>query len=267
MSDMTDRPGPEAPPMPEVRAIGFGDIRAALARGWRDFREAPAFGLAIAALFVAGGLVILLQLTVLDQGWLILPIAVGFPLIGPFAAVGLYEVSHCLEQGRRPDWNGVLHRIFEQRKGQIPSIAFVVIFFLGIWFYLAHLIFALFFGLSAMTNISSSWQLLLSGQGLAMLAVGSAVGALLAFLLFAISVVSFPLLMDREVDFVTAMIVSVTAVKRNLPVMLAWALLVGILTVLALVPAFLGLLVVLPVLGHATWHLYRRVFAPADNGA
>ena len=251
--------------MPQLREIRFADLGAALGQGWDDFLRAPVFGLVIAGLFVAGGIVILLQLTVLDQGWLILPIAVGFPLIGPFAAVGLYEVSHQLEQGLRPDWNGVLHRILEQRKGQIPSIAFVVIFFFGIWFYLAHLIFALFFGLSAMTNISSSWQLLLSAQGLIMLAVGSAVGGVLALLLFSISVVSFPLLMDREVDFVTAMIVSVTAVKRNFPVMLAWALLIGVLTVLALVPAFLGLFVVLPVLGHATWHLYRRAVAPAEE--
>ena len=95
-----------------------------------------------------------------------------------------------------------------------------------------------------------------------MLAVGSLVGAVLAFFLFSISVVSFPLLVDRELDFVTGMIASVSAVFGNLPVMLLWAALIGVLTVLAMAPMFLGLFLVLPVLGHATWHLYRRVLEP-----
>jgi uncharacterized membrane protein len=258
---MTDTT-PAAPAMPEIRTIGVGDLRHALAAGWADFRKAPSFGLGIAALFTIGGIVILLQLTVLEQSWLILPVAVGFPLIGPFVVVGLYEVSKRLEAGETPDWNGVLGRIFRQRDGQIPSIAFIVTFFFGIWFYMAHLVFALFFGLSAMTNISSSWEVLLEPNGIAMLAVGSAVGGALAFVLYAISVVSFPLLFDRQVDFVTAMITSVSAVLRNFVVMMLWAALISALTLVAMVPLFLGLLIVLPVLGHATWHLYRRVVEP-----
>ena len=253
---------PAASGMPRIREIGVSDLSYALARGWRDFRLAPRFGLAIAGLFVLGGIVIYLQLTVWDQRWMILPVAMGFPLLGPFVVVGLYEVSHQIERGRAPDWAGVLDRILRQRKRQIPTIAFVVTFFVGVWFYLAHLIFALFFGLSAITNISKSYALLLSSHGLAMLAVGSLVGAVLAFLLYAISVVSFPLLVDRELDFVTGMIVSVLAVFRNLRVMALWALLIGVLTVLAMAPFFLGLFLVLPVLGHATWHLYRRVLEP-----
>ncbi|MCB1368305.1 MAG: DUF2189 domain-containing protein, partial [Rhodobacteraceae bacterium] len=230
---------------------------------WRDFRAAPVFGLVIAGLFALGGIIIFLQLTVWESSWLILPVAVGFPLIGPFVVVGLYEVSHQLEEGRRPDWNGVLNRIFRQKDRQIPSIAFIVTFFFGIWFYMAHLVFALFFGLSAMTNISSSYQLLLTPNGLMMLVVGSAVGGALAFVLFSISVVSFPLLMDRDLDFVTGMITSVSAVVQNFAVMITWAAIVAALTVLAMLPMFLGLLIVLPGLGHATWHLYRRVLGPA----
>ncbi|MBZ0128424.1 MAG: DUF2189 domain-containing protein [Rhodobacteraceae bacterium] len=249
--------------MPVVRTIGYGDLGGALAMGWRDFRTAPVFGLVIAGLFVLGGIIIFLQLTVWESSWLILPVAVGFPLIGPFVVVGLYEVSHQLEEGRRPDWNGVLNRIFRQKDRQIPSIAFIVTFFFGIWFYMAHLVFALFFGLSAMTNISTSYQLLLTPNGLMMLLAGSAVGGALAFLLFSISVVSFPLLMDRELDFVTGMITSVSAVVQNFAVMIVWAAIVAALTVLAMLPMFLGLLIVLPVLGHATWHLYRRVLEPA----
>ena len=256
---------PTIPAVPVVRTIGFGDLGGALAMGWRDFRAAPVFGLVIAGLFALGGIIIFLQLTVWESSWLILPVAVGFPLIGPFVVVGLYEVSHQLEEGRRPDWNGVLNRIFRQKDRQIPSIAFIVTFFFGIWFYLAHLVFALFFGLSAMTNISSSYGLLYSQQGLAMLAVGTLVGGALALVLFSITVVSIPLLMERNYDFVTAMITSVASVVRNFAVMLVWAALIGVMTVVAMLPMFLGLLVVLPVLGHATWHLYRRLLEPASS--
>jgi len=253
---------PPSSGMPVVRKIGFADLRFALAQGMRDFAAAPVFGLVIAGIFVSGGIIIYLQLTVLDSSWLILPIAVGFPLIGPFVVVGLYEVSHQIELGNVPRWNAVLKRMLNQKDRQIPSIAFVVTFFFGIWFYLAHLIFALFFGLSAMTNISSSFAVLLSAQGLTMLAVGSVVGGALAMLLFSVSVISFPLLVDREVDFVTGMMTSVSAVVQNFWVMICWAAIIGFLTVVAMLPLFLGLLVILPVLGHATWHLYRRVLLP-----
>ncbi len=258
-----DNSEPAAPSAPVIRHIGFSDLRYAFAQGWRDYRAAPIFGLVIGGVFVAGGILIYFLLTAWESSWLILPIAVGFPLVGPFVVVGLYEVSHQLEDGNTPNWSGVLGRIFRQKDRQIPSIAFIVTFFFGIWFYLAHLVFALFFGLSAMTNISSSYEVLFSQQGLIMLAVGSVVGGVLAFVLYSISVVSFPLLVDREVDFVTGMITSFSAVLQNFWPMIFWAALIGALTVIAMVPLFLGLLIVLPVLGHATWHLYRRVLEPA----
>ena len=258
---MTDH-SPEGSPTPIVRKISFADLRFSFAQGVRDFLKAPVFGLVIAGLFSLGGIIVYLQLTVWDSNWLILPFVVGFPLLGPFVVVGLYEVSHQLEEGNVPSWQNVLGRIFVQRKRQIPSIAFIVTFFFGVWFYLAHLVFALFFGLSAMTNISSSYDVLWSQQGFMMLAVGSVVGGILAFVLYSISVVSFPLLVDREIDFVTAMITSFSAVLQNFWVMIIWAGVVGVLTVIAMAPMFLGLLFVLPVLGHATWHLYRRVLEP-----
>jgi uncharacterized membrane protein len=258
---MTDT-SPAGSGMPVVRKIGLSDLQFAFAQGVRDFARAPVFGLMIAGLFTLGGIIIYLQLTLWESSWMILPLAVGFPLLGPFVVVGLYEVSHQLEDGNTPNWSGVLGRIFTQRNRQIPSIAFIVTFFFGIWFYLAHLVFALFFGLSAMTNISNSYSILWSQQGLIMLAVGSLVGGALSFVLFSISVVSFPLLVDREIDFVTGMIASFSVVLQNFWVMILWAALIGFLTVVAMAPLFLGLLVVLPILGHATWHLYRRVLEP-----
>ncbi len=120
------------------------------------------------------------------------------------------------------------------------------------------MIFALFMGRVTMTNVSSSWDIFLTPNGMMILTVGGAIGAVLALLLFAMTVISLPMVVDQEVDFITAMIRSVQTVLANLFVMLLWAGIIAVTTLLALIPWFLGLLVVLPVLGHATWHMYRR---------
>ena len=121
------------------------------------------------------------------------------------------------------------------------------------------MIFALFLGLSTMTNISSSLEVFLTLNGMVMLVVGSLVGALFALLLYMITVISLPLLLDREVDFVTAMIASFTYVQHNFVPMMLWAALIAAVTFAALLPGFLGLFLVLPLLGHATWHIYRLI--------
>ena len=154
---------------------------------------------------------------------------------------------------------GVLGVIAHQRRRQLPSICAIIIIVFLFWFFLAHMIFALSLGLSTMTNISSSYGVFLTGNGLAMLAVGTLVGGAFALLLFMLTVIALPLLLDREVDFVTAMITSFQVVQRDPVPMLAWAALIAGLTFLALLPGFLGLFVVLPLLGHASWHLYRQI--------
>jgi uncharacterized membrane protein len=120
------------------------------------------------------------------------------------------------------------------------------------------MIFALFMGLSVMRNVSTSYEVFLTPNGLTMIGVELGVGAILAFMLFSITVTSLPHLLEKEVDFVTAMLLSLQVVKENFLVMLVWAMLVAGLTFIAMLPLFLGLLVVMPVLGHATWHLYKR---------
>jgi uncharacterized membrane protein len=134
----------------------------------------------------------------------------------------------------------------------------IIILFL-FWFFLAHMIFALFLGFSTMTNISSSYEVYLTREGLTMLAFGTLVGAGFALLLYNITVIALPLLLDREVDFVTAMITSFQVVMDNPVPMLAWAAFIAVVTFLAMLPGFLGLFIVLPLLGHATWHLYRLI--------
>lgn len=255
-----DAPGGEsAAVLSDPVPVTVADLREALALGWRDFRRAPAFGLFFGAIFVLGGLALYASLDAVGRIWLLLPVAVGFPILGPFLAVGLYEVSRRLERGEALGWRAVLGVVWRQKDRQIPSISAVIVVFFLFWMFLAHMIFALFLGLTAMTNITTSWEVYFTANGLMMLTIGTLVGAVFAGVLYAITVVSLPLLLDREVDFVTAMIASFTAVLRNPGPMLLWGAGIAVAVFAAMLPAFLGLLVVLPVLGHASWHLYRRV--------
>lgn len=258
---MTDQSEILVPPVPVVRRLAVADLTGALALGWRDFIAAPVFGLFFASVYVAGGWLIVWALTAKGQLWWTLPASAGFPILGPFIACGLYEVSRRREAGIPLSWSGVLGVVVNQKDRQIPSMAAVIVVFFLFWNFLAHMIFALFLGLSTMTNITSSFDVFLTGDGILMLTVGTAVGAVFAGVLFALTVVSLPLLLDRDIDFVTAMISSVSVVLNNPLVMLGWACILGAMLFAGMALWFLGLFVVLPVLGHATWHLYRRALA------
>lgn len=253
--------GVVASPLPEVQRVALADIGVVLAAGWRDFLRAPLYGLFFSAVYVMGGVVIWQVYTAAGAEWWLMPVFVGFPLLAPFAATGLYEVSRRLEAGQALDWRGVLGVVFAQRQRQVPSMAMLILLMFMFWVFVAHTIFALFMGLSAMTNVSSSFEVLWTGNGLVMLAVGSAVGAGFATVLFSVTAGGLPMLLDREVDFVSAMIRSVQAVSANAAVMAVWGAVIAALLFAAMVPMFLGLFVVLPVLGHATWHMYRRLLA------
>lgn len=251
MSDAT-------PPKPVVNKVTRADLRDALALGWADFRATPQWGLLFASACIVAGLIMALVVLVTGQVYWMAIMVFGFPLIGPFAAVGLYEVSHRRAQGAAMTPGAVLGVVWRQKDGQLPWLCAIIIFIFLFWSFIGHMIFALFLGLTTMTNISSSYEVFLSPNGIAMLVFGGVVGAALAGVVFAITVVGLPLLLDREVDFVTAMITSVQVVRQNPAAMLRWALLITVLLFVAMVPAFLGLLVALPVLGHASWHLYTR---------
>jgi len=244
---------------PTVQRLVLSDIAAVLRAGVSDFRRAPQFGLFFSAVYVVGGFV-MLWVGAGHVTWT-LATSLGFPLFAPFAAAGLYEVSRRMETSEPLEWRGVLGIVWNERTRQLPWLGAIIVIYFLFWTFLAHMIFALFMGLSTMTNVSQSFDVFLTPNGLAMIAVELGVGAILALLLFSMTVVSLPLVLHREVDFVTAMLTSMKTVRENLFVMLIWAVIIAVMSLLALLPWFLGLVVVLPILGHATWHLYRRALA------
>ena len=250
-------------PVTVANDLSFGDLARALSEGWCDFRAYPLFGLFFAAIYVGAGLFLFYALVSWNAiAWLI-PAAAGFPLVAPFVAVGLYEVSRRREAGLPLSWGAVLGALRGHGDEQIISMGVIVFVAFGFWLMVAHGIFAIFLAESGIG--SESLELFETGAGMAMLLVGSIVGALMALAFYSITVVSLPMLVDREVDFLTAIIVSLGTVRSNRLVLLAWALLIAVSLFVAMLPLFLGLLVALPVLGHATWHLYRRAVHTAPT--
>ncbi|QJQ31391.1 DUF2189 domain-containing protein [Sphingomonas lacunae] len=239
--------------------LGWADIRMALARGWRDFAAHPLFGLFFGGIYVLGGLLLLYGLSNVGRGWWLIPIIAGFPLFAPFSAVGLYEVSRRRELGEPMHWRAVLGALKGRGDEQLVLMGGIIFVAFSFWMIIAHGIFAIFVGESGIgfdgSGLALSWDMI------AMLLVGGAVGGLFALGLFAITVVSLPMLVDRDVDFISAMIASMSVFGSNKPVMIGWALFIATTLCLAMAPLFFGLFVILPVLGHATWHLYRRAVA------
>jgi uncharacterized membrane protein len=254
-------PPAPAPPPRVAEDLAFADLGAALAAGWRDFLAMPQFGLFFGGFYVVAGLGFgWFAFRGGELGWLI-PAIAGFPLIAPFVAVGLYEASRRRAEGAVPPWRAVLGALKGHGDDQILSMGVIVFVAFSFWMIVAHAIFAVFMaesGVAAGGGGGETLAAFLTPAGLAMLAVGSAVGGIMAFAFYAMTVISLPLLVDRRHDFLTAIIVSLKAVRRNPAVMLGWAAIIAALLFAAMLPAFLGLLVALPVLGHATWHLYAR---------
>jgi uncharacterized membrane protein len=247
---------------PVVRRISASDIAEALGQGLRDFQALPLYGLTFGALYAAGGILIVLCLTAFGMVYFAYPLAAGFALIGPFVATGLYEVSRRREAGQKVSFGAIWSTV--RSRSEIGWMAFVTLFFFVIWMYQVRLLIALFLGLNASFSSLKDFvtAVLTTSEGLLFLAIGNLEGAALSLILFSLTVVSFPLLLDREVDFVTAMVTSVRAVVMSPLPMIGWATVIVLLLIVSAIPYFLGLVVTVPLLGHTTWHLYRRIVAP-----
>ena len=250
--------GAQAPiaPASVARDLTIKDLGAALSAGWADFRAQPLFGLFFASFFVGAGWFLYYALFSRGQAVWLIPAAAGFPLLAPFVAVGLYEVSRRREAGLPMKWRAILGALRGHGDDQVLMMGGYVFVGFTFWIILAHGVFAIFMAESGVGH--ESLEVFQTFAGVMMLLVGGAVGAVVALTFYAVTVISLPMLVDREVDFLTAIIVSLATVRSNPRILLIWAGFIAALLFAAMIPAFLGLLVVLPVLGHATWHLYRR---------
>ncbi len=263
MSDTGAR-GPTArSAWPEIRTVSMGDVVAILAAGLRDFRAAPRHGILIAGIYAVGGWILVLLLLYLDLPFMVYPLAAGFALIAPFIATGFYAISRALERGDPVTMSALLDALRAAVRSDLGWMALITGFSLFIWMDIAALLFFGFLGLDALNTDALLGRIFMTPSGLLFLVIGNAAGAVIALGVFSISVTSFPMLFDREVDFVTAMITSVKVVTGSPLPMIAWCATIAVLVGLSLLSGFVGLFIVLPVLGHASWHLYRRAVGPA----
>ncbi len=254
---------PARKPRHAINAITMPDILRSLRDGVRDFQRAPLYGLFFGLVYAGFGWFLMYLMIGLEFGSYVYPMVTGFALVAPFAAAGFYEISRRLEFGRPLSWGAVFGCIFGPGGKAVGVMAIVTTFAYIIWLDIAAALYVMFFSMKPLRFEALLNAILTTPQGFVFFVVGNAIGAVLALIVFSIMVVSLPMVFDREVDFVTAMITSVKSVLANPKPMLLWCLIIGVLLGLSLVSMFAGLLVTLPILGHATWHLYRRVVAPA----
>ncbi|MDP6345157.1 MAG: DUF2189 domain-containing protein [Alphaproteobacteria bacterium] len=252
---------------PEVREIALADLLEVLAAGLLDFRAAPLYGLGLAGIYAVGGWLLVLLLVAFDLPYLVYPLAIGFALIAPFVATGFYAVSRCLETGDPPSAQAIVRAVRAAFAGDLGWMALVTGFSLFIWVDVAAMLFFGFFGLRSFEIAELLALVFTTPMGLLFMLIGNTAGAVIALAVFSFSVVSFPMLFDRRVDFVTAMVTSVRLVRRNPRAMFVWCAIIAALIGLSLLSGLLALFAVLPLLGHASWHLYRRAVGPARVSA
>lgn len=249
---------PAATTAPAIRRIGIADLRLAVSRGIDDFLAAPtqiAFlcviyplvGFAAARLAVNGALMPLIY-----------PAIAGLSLLGPLTAIGLYEISRRREAGEAVTWRDAFRALNAPGTAGIAALGLVLLLLFIVWLGAARLVFLDAFGTLRMTA-SEFLGALATPAGLRMVVIGHAVGLVFAIIALAITIVSFPMMLDRAVDARTAVWTSIRAVATNPVMMAAWGAFVALALAAASLPVFVGLAVVMPVLGHATWHLYRRL--------
>ena len=250
--------------LPRVRKLTIDDLVVALRRGVDDFAAARSDAVFLCIFYPILGIA-LIYLTVRGEVVpLIFPLMVGFALIGPAAAVGLYEISRRRERGEAVNWATVLADFRSPSFGPIVVLGLLLMAIFFIWMVAAHGIWAATLGplphASVAEFLSST---LTTWPGWAMIVVGCTVGLLFATAVLAISVVSFPLLLDRPVGLPAAVVTSIRVMAANPGPIFAWGAIVALALAIGSIPLFLGLVLVIPVLGHATWHLYRRAVEPA----
>lgn len=264
MSSARTATNAEGPSVRVARTLSTGASLGWLGAGWRDFTLQPGLSLAYGVAVFLASLAMLALIFLGGWGNVLFPALAAFMIAGPVVAVGLYEKSRLIEKGERPTLGDMVLVGF-RRGQQIFFIGAILTLLVVLWMRAAMIIYALFFGWRPMPH--DFWELIevlvLTPIGWAMLVAGSAVGALFAALAFAVSVFSIPMLLDRDVDAFTAMGTSTRLAWRNLPAMLVWGAIVLGAFILSLATGLLALVILFPLIGHASWHAYGAVREPA----
>ena len=259
-------PVPQAADAPVVRTIGFADLRDALRSGWDDFLAVPSHALMLCVVYPVIGLLLARMVMGYSLIPLLFPIAAGFALIGPFAAIGLYDLSRRRERGEEASVSHALEVLRSPSFGAMLGLGALLFALFGVWIATAQAIYVATFGYTPASDMPDFiTRVLTTPQGWMLIVVGCGVGFLFALVALCISVVSFPLMLDRHANTADAMVTSIRVVTANPVPIAAWGLIVAALLVAGSLPLFLGLAVVVPLLGHATWHLYRKVLERGPN--
>jgi uncharacterized membrane protein len=256
--------GPKGvPEYPVIRRIGFDDLRVALQQGVDDFLSKPSHLLFIGLIYPVVGLILAFWASNADLLPILYPLMSGFALIGPLAAIGLYEISRRREAGLDTSWT---HALDVLHSPSLPAIIVLGISLLVIfvaWLMTANALYNWLFEPPGQVTLQQFFDNVLhTDRGHQLILIGNIVGFVFAAVAFCISAVSFPLLLDRDVGAGVAVLTSVRAVLDNLVPMIAWGLIITAGLVIGFATLFVGLAVIMPVLGHATWHLYRRIVQP-----
>jgi len=251
------------PAQPVVRKIGLADLRDALAKGADDFYAMPTHAIFLCIIYPFVGF----ALARLAFGYSILPLlyplASGFGLVGPIAALGLYELSRRREAGLETSATRAFDVFESSSIGAVAVLGILLLIIFVVWVAVADAIYVANFGYASPPSVGAFLKdVLTTRPGWNLIIVGNGLGLLFAILVLTISVVSFPLLLDRDVGAAVALLTSIRAVAHNPLTMMVWGLIVAALLVVGSLPLFFGLTVVMPLLGHATWHLYRKVVEP-----
>ena len=252
--------GLTAPPRFRVRPIEVDDLRIALRQGWDDYRAKRGDMLFLGLIYPVVGVLAFAFIFGAAFAPLAFPLAAGISLAGPALASGFYELARRRELGEDPSWGDAFSVLKNPPLAAIAGITALVGVLFGLWMLSALAIYAATLGLDAPLPAAAFWDRLFSTpQGWALIVVGNLVGFMFALVVLVISVISFPMLVDRRAGPLEAVVTSVRAVRASPRTFAIWGLMVAGLLVLGSIPLFVGLAVVLPVLGYATWHLYTRV--------
>lgn len=252
---------------PEVRKIGVADIVDALRLGLDDFKEKPSHYVFLCLMYPIAGVFLVMWSSGANLPPLIYPLMSGFALIGPIAAISLYEISRRREQGLDSSWRHALEVRHSPAMPSIIAVAVMLLALFAVWLIVAQSIYTATFDAAGPVSLSTFVSdVMTTSQGLSLIIWGNLAGFVFAVIVLATTVVTFPLLLDRDVGAVAAVEASIRATLANpVPVML-WGLIVAALLFVGTIPAFVGLAVVMPILGHSTWHLYRKLIVPGYPG-